>query len=189
MTTNEHILNDHGPSLKLPWSPNPFETAGRTYSIDSPWIKVRCCCDENRLELKIEMLHTHVVLDLNTETYQYHRRGPSNRKDGTNKGHLSIPSCRPALRHWLWPHKWLPKLRKGRRWRFRFASRFGCFRDCWFGICFPGFCSTGWQEALSYILFQGIDGINCSRRTWTMSVTESLQPAMIPLDQALPRKW
>mmetsp|Transcript_3386 Transcript_3386/g.8165 ORF Transcript_3386/g.8165 Transcript_3386/m.8165 type:complete len:116 (+) Transcript_3386:619-966(+) len=33
MITNEQILNDQGPSLKLPWSPNPFETAGRTNTI------------------------------------------------------------------------------------------------------------------------------------------------------------
>lgn len=33
ITTKEQILKDQGPSLKLPWRPNPFETAGRTNTI------------------------------------------------------------------------------------------------------------------------------------------------------------
>jgi hypothetical protein len=30
MMINEQIRYDHGPSFRLPWSPSPFETAGRT---------------------------------------------------------------------------------------------------------------------------------------------------------------
>jgi len=33
ITTKEQILKDQGPSLKFPWRPNPFETAGRTTTI------------------------------------------------------------------------------------------------------------------------------------------------------------
>jgi hypothetical protein len=31
ITTKEQIRNDQGPSLKLPFRPNPFATAGRTF--------------------------------------------------------------------------------------------------------------------------------------------------------------
>jgi len=39
ITTKEQILKDQGPSFKLPWRPNPLDTAGRTNTIvDDPVI-------------------------------------------------------------------------------------------------------------------------------------------------------